>query len=96
MTDRRSLLKNLAAAIPGAALIGGTASFEAAGTTVSASEVSVEKKTILVFKLNTRVPAEVRETLQDNIRKYLDSVGITQPALLLPSEIDVMTLEVPA
>ena len=97
MTDRRSVIKGLFGAIPGAVVIGNTAMLQAEQPiSISEKEVVVEKKTLLVFKLNTRVPHETQCRLGETIRHYLDSVGVTQPAILLPCEIDVATLEVSA
>jgi hypothetical protein len=97
VTDRRSVIKGLFGAIPGAVVIENTAMLPTQPpVSISEKEVAVEKKTLIVFKLNTRVPHETQCRLVETIREYLKAVGVTQPAILLPCEIDVTTLEVSA
>jgi hypothetical protein len=62
--------------------------------TAQAVPLDEKKKTLLVFKANTRLSKEALESIGDGLREHLRAFGITQPALLLPHEISLDVHEI--
>ncbi len=89
MIDRRSALQGLFAS----PFLLNTKSGEKE-LAAQAVPLDEKKKTLLVFRVNTRVSGEVMESIRDNLRLHLKEHGITQPALLLPQEISLDVHEI--
>lgn len=86
MIDRRSALQSLFAS---PLLL--TPKGEIQAQAVALDE---KKKTLLVFRANTRLSNEALESICDGLREHLREFGITQPALLLPQEISLDVHEI--